>query len=61
VGRTNEAEAARDRLVSLHPDSRWVAAVERVLTEPPGSPPEEEIFVRPYRMPGMTQLPPGGR
>ncbi len=61
VGRTIEAEAARDRLVALHPDSRWLPSVVKVLEEPPGSPPEDEVFVRPYRMPGMTQLPPGGR
>jgi len=27
--------------------------VDRRLAEPPGAPPEEEIFVRPYRVPGM--------
>lgn len=61
VGRTTEAEAAIERLAALHPDSRWLPSVARVLQAPPGTPPEDETFVRPYRMPGMTQLPPGGQ
>lgn len=58
VGRVEEALAARERLAVDHPDGTWLTAVDRALVEPAGSPPEDEIFVRPYRIPGMTALPP---
>lgn len=53
VGRVPEAETARDRLAETYPDSAYLHRVDRELARPPGTPPEDEIFVRPYRIPGL--------
>lgn len=61
IGKTLDAEAARDRLVERYPESTFIARVERALSRPPGTPPEDVVFARPYRMAGLNQpLPPSG-
>jgi outer membrane protein assembly factor BamD len=54
VGAPEDATAARARLAERFPESAWIARVDHRLALPPGSPPEAEIFVRPYRMSGMS-------
>jgi outer membrane protein assembly factor BamD len=61
VGRPAEAQDARTRLAEVHPDSRFLGVVDRELRRPPGTPPEEEIFVRPYRVPRFNPGAPAGR
>lgn len=59
-GMVDEAQATRDRLAADHPDeTRQLAKLDKVLAKPPGTPPEEETFIRPYRMPGMGMAPGG--
>lgn len=60
VGQVDEARMARDRLAADHPESSRLASVDKVLAGEPGTPPDEEVFVRPYRVPGMNQGPMGG-
>ncbi|MCB9662774.1 MAG: outer membrane protein assembly factor BamD [Alphaproteobacteria bacterium] len=52
VGRVEDAKLARERLVAMYPDSGRVRHVDHVLALPPGTPPEDVIFARPYRLPG---------
>jgi outer membrane protein assembly factor BamD len=52
-GETETAAEVRESLARQFPDSRWLERVDRWLARAPGAPPEEEIFVRPYRYPGM--------
>ncbi len=56
TGRADEADGVREQLSASYPDSRKLARVDRALAKPPGVPPEEVIFVRPYRVP--AGLPP---
>lgn len=60
IGRVDDAQQAQQRLLESFPDTAWANRVAAVLSEPPGSPPEEERFVRPYRMSGFnpSQMPP---
>jgi outer membrane protein assembly factor BamD len=58
IGSVQEALAVRERLAESYPDSRHLKAVDKALAEEPGRPPEEEIFVRPYRMPGLGEAQP---
>ncbi len=54
---TGRPEAARDvraRLVAEAPDSAELQRLDRALTKPPGEPPEETVFVRPYRTRGQA-------
>lgn len=55
TGRTDEARQWRETLAKDHPESDLIASVDRRLAKPAGTPPEDEIFVRPYRVPGMDQ------
>ena len=57
-GQVQEANAVRDRLAAEFPGSPYLNRLDRVLARPPGSPPDEKIFVRPYRIRGV-QIPPG--
>ena len=41
----------RERLVDA--DSKWLARLDRQLAKPPGTPPDERKFIRPYRIRGM--------
>jgi outer membrane protein assembly factor BamD len=53
VGRADEARSMRERLATEHPESILLGKVDRALAKAPGTPPEEEIFLRPYRIPGL--------
>lgn len=56
TGRADEARAAREELVARWPGSGAIRRVDRALARPPGVPPEEVVFIRPYRVP--AGLPP---
>lgn len=57
-GAVAEAAAVRDRLATELPGSRRLHQLDRVLARPPGEPPDETIFIRPYRIRG-AQIPGG--
>jgi outer membrane protein assembly factor BamD len=59
-GLTEEARAAREQLAQRFPDSGSLHQADRVLAQPPGSPPEESVFIRPYRLPSAAGAPAGG-
>lgn len=52
-GFVDEAARVRDQLATEHPEGPWVARLDRQLARPAGSPPDEKIFIRPYRIRGM--------
>lgn len=60
-GDTTAATAVREQLATDHPESRHLRLLDRVLAGDPGEPPDEKIFVRPYRIRGAQQIPPQGR
>jgi len=53
-GDVEGATQTRGRLASEYPESRELVRLDRHLGKTPGEPPEEQIFTRPYRYPGMT-------
>lgn len=53
-GSVNEAIAVRDRLATDFPDSGYLHQLERRLAKAPGEPPDEKVFVRPYRIRGVS-------
>lgn len=59
LGRATEAASARERLAEQYPESRLLAQLDKRLAKPLGKPPEDETFVRPYRLPGGGQQTPG--
>jgi outer membrane protein assembly factor BamD len=61
TGRVDDARAARERLEQLFPESHELHVVDRALAKPPGTPPEEVIFARPYRRGGFGQTVTPGR
>jgi outer membrane protein assembly factor BamD len=58
-GSVDEAKAVRDRLADDFPESRWLERLDRALARPPGEPPDEKVFLRPYRVRGTTDAGPG--
>jgi outer membrane protein assembly factor BamD len=58
-GRIDEARETRERLASAFPESSELDRLDRRLAKKPGRPPEEEIFVRPYRLPSGAGGGPG--
>lgn len=50
-GATTRADQVKDQLETAFPNSRWVAATRRALAREPGTQPDIEIFLRPYRIP----------
>jgi len=60
TGQVEAAQMTRDRLKNQFPHSRFLLKVDSALKKPPGQPPEEEIFIKPYRIPGMTPAGAGG-
>lgn len=61
--KTGDAEGAvraRERLVAAAPESHWVERVDRELATPLGTPPEDVVFVRPYRVSGGGPAAGGG-
>jgi outer membrane protein assembly factor BamD len=55
LGRPSDATDARARLAEQHPESAYLKRVDRRLASPPGNPADEEVFVRPYRLPAGAQ------
>ncbi|MEQ1569069.1 MAG: outer membrane protein assembly factor BamD [Myxococcota bacterium] len=53
-GSVDEAAAIRERLATQFPDSDHLRRLDRVLATPPGEPPDEKVFVRPYRLRGAA-------
>jgi outer membrane protein assembly factor BamD len=51
-GQLEEAKGVRERLAADFPDSPHLRHLDRILAKPPGEPPDEKIFVRPYRIRG---------
>jgi len=49
-GNVGEATAIRERLAVDYPDSPMLGKLDRTLEGPPGTPPDETVFVRPYRV-----------
>ncbi|MCB9685345.1 MAG: outer membrane protein assembly factor BamD [Alphaproteobacteria bacterium] len=52
-GEVDAAAAVRDRLAEAAPDSRYLRKLDHQLSKPPGEPPDEKVFVRPYRIRGL--------
>lgn len=62
-GFVDEARSTRSRLLETYPDSSLVSKLDRVLAKEPGAPPDEKVFIRPYRIRtfgGMGGAPPQG-
>ena len=55
-GHVSEATGVRDRLASEHPGARDLKKLDRWLSRAPGEPPDEKVFVRPYRIRGISPL-----
>lgn len=58
-GFVEEAKRVRDELAVTSPESKELARLDRVMAEAPGTPPDEKVFVRPYRIRGAP-VPGGG-
>lgn len=58
-GASAEALAVRDRLATEFPGSSQLRRLDHILAKPAGSPPDETVFIRPYRIRG-AQVPPSG-
>jgi len=59
TGEPVAAQNVRAKLAERAPGSSELDKLERALAKPPGKPPEEEIFVRPYRTRGGGGAQPG--
>ena len=55
------AEETRTRLSELAPDSVMLRRLDRAMSDPPGTRPDEKVFVRPYRIRGITPQVPAGQ
>ncbi len=53
-GDVEGARDARERLQQVDADGKLIARVDRRLARPPGTRPREEVFIRPYRVRGLT-------
>lgn len=53
-GEVDQAGLVRQRLADAYPDSRYLGQLDRVLGRPAGTPPDERVFVRPYRIRGAA-------
>lgn len=51
-GSVDEANAVRERLATDFPESAYLHELDRQLAKPPGQPPDEKVFIRPYRIRG---------
>ena len=52
TGDADAAKTVRTKLAERSPDSRELELLDRALTKAPGQPPEDVVFVRPYRTRG---------
>ncbi len=57
-GDTEQALQVRGRLAEAAPDSDYLRRLDRALTKPAGEPPDEKVFVRPYRIRGLGMMGP---
>ncbi len=62
-GMVGEAQGLRERLTAEYSEPALLAELERALARPPGSPPQDQMFPRPYRVaggasPGAATAPP---
>jgi len=55
-GEVDEAGEIRSRLARDFPDSAFVRKLDRAQSKPAGTPPDERIFIRPYRIRGVSPL-----
>jgi outer membrane protein assembly factor BamD len=53
-GSVEEANAVRTQLAADFPDSPYLNDLDRQLAKAPGQPPDEKVFVRPYRIRGVS-------
>lgn len=53
-GEVDEANTVRERLAADFPESPYLHRLDRQLAKPPGQPPDEKVFVRPYRIRGVV-------
>ena len=55
-GRVNEADQVRAQLAERSPDSGPLHRLDHELARPAGTPPDEKIFVRPYKIRGVSPV-----
>ena len=58
-GFVEEAQVVRDKLAEESPGSSWLRDLDRALARPPGTMPDEKVFIRPYRIRQVPGLPGG--
>lgn len=59
-GYVEEAARVREELAEAAPGSKELMRLDKVLAEPPGTPPDERVFIRPYRIRGALPPQSGG-
>lgn len=52
-GNSEEALSVRERLIAAAPDSSHLRQLDRALARPAGTRPDDNVFVRPYRIRGL--------
>lgn len=60
TGDVDQASQVRAKLAETAPDSSELEQLDRTLAKAPGTPPEETVFVRPYRTRGAAGPQPAG-
>ena len=55
-GHVEEAVEVRERLLAEHPDSGDLRRLDRWMSKAPGEQPNEDVFIRPYRIRGISPL-----
>ena len=55
-GEVEQSAEIRTRLAKAYPDSPQLRKLDRVQAQPAGMPPDERIFIRPYRIRGVSPL-----
>jgi len=53
-GYTEQALDVRARLAEVEPAGSTLRRLDRALSRPPGTPPDEKVFIRPYRIRGTV-------
>ncbi|MEZ4240294.1 MAG: outer membrane protein assembly factor BamD [Myxococcota bacterium] len=59
-GEVDAATEVRAAMAERNPDSKYLHRLDRVLARPAGEPPDEKIFIRPYRIRGLVPQGAGG-
>jgi len=55
-GAIEESAEIRNRLAESYPSSSQLRKLDRIQTKPAGAPPDERVFIRPYRIRGVSSL-----